>query len=62
MRFLTLFVLLSLHSFASALPVLETQEATKFRYPWKDFTLSNLESVCRKQDGDQRYTCTLKCE
>ncbi|KAF4783363.1 hypothetical protein HER10_EVM0009203 [Colletotrichum scovillei] len=60
MRFLRLFPLLSLHSFVSALPVLEAQEAAKFRYPWKDFTLSNLESVCRKQDGDQRYTCNLK--
>ncbi|KXH66946.1 hypothetical protein CSAL01_02317 [Colletotrichum salicis] len=60
MGFLTLFPLLSLLSLVTALPVLETQEAAKFRYPWKDFTLSNLESVCRKQNGDERYTCTIK--
>ncbi|KAI3536829.1 hypothetical protein CSPX01_10529 [Colletotrichum filicis] len=47
MRFLRLFPLLSLHSFVSALPVLEAQEAAKFRYPWKDFTLSNLDNQVR---------------
>ncbi|OHF02618.1 hypothetical protein CORC01_02014 [Colletotrichum orchidophilum] len=60
MTFFALFQLVSLVFLAAALPVTETTEAAKFQYPWKNFALSNLESICRKLDGGERYTCTLK--
>ncbi|TQN73922.1 hypothetical protein CSHISOI_01507 [Colletotrichum shisoi] len=60
MNLLALMYILSLVPLSTTLPTRETQEASQFKYPWLNMTLSNLESVCRKRGGDELYTCTLK--
>ncbi|WYZ40510.1 hypothetical protein EsH8_IV_000851 [Colletotrichum jinshuiense] len=43
-----------------ALPTLEIQEAARFKYPWLNMTLSNLECVCHRKEGEALYSCTIK--
>ncbi|GJC86564.1 hypothetical protein ColLi_09402 [Colletotrichum liriopes] len=60
MKFLAFSPVLSLTSIVAALPTLETQEVSQFKYPWLNMTLSNLKSVCRREEGKNLYTCTLE--
>ncbi|KAF4821536.1 hypothetical protein CGCSCA5_v003069 [Colletotrichum siamense] len=36
------------------------QEASRFRYPWLNMTLSNLATVCQKTETSDMYNCTLE--
>lgn len=38
------------------------QEASRFRYPWLNMTLSNLATVCQKTETSDMYNCTLDCK
>ncbi|KZL83785.1 hypothetical protein CI238_08185 [Colletotrichum incanum] len=60
MRFPVLSPVMSLASLGAALPTLGTQEVSQFKYPWLNMTLSNLESVCRREEENILYTCTLE--
>ncbi|GKT73090.1 EC30 protein [Colletotrichum tofieldiae] len=60
MKFLAFSPVLSLTSLVAALPTPETQEVSLFKYPWLNMTLSNLKSVCRREEGKNLYTCTLE--
>ncbi|KAF6844923.1 hypothetical protein CMUS01_00589 [Colletotrichum musicola] len=60
MRSFILAGILSLITLIAAMPAITPEQASHYKYPWKNMTLSNLELVCARAGDNELYTCSLK--